>query len=87
MFERLTHSNEIISLTIMLLMAMALVASQADATIQDEVREAAAMEQARSQNETDMSFSATIEGHINGIPLTISIGTVAESGLFRLESQ
>ena len=36
--------NEIISLTLMLLMVMALVAGQADATVQDEVRAEAAAE-------------------------------------------
>ncbi len=38
MSKSIQHNNEIISLTLMLLMVVALVAGQADATIQDEVR-------------------------------------------------
>lgn len=38
MSKSLNYINEIISLTVMLLMIVALVAGQADATIQDEVR-------------------------------------------------
>ena len=38
MSKSISHNNEIISLTLMLLLVVALVAGQADATIQDEVR-------------------------------------------------
>ncbi|MGI9236937.1 MAG: hypothetical protein ACR2QZ_06040 [Woeseiaceae bacterium] len=85
MFERWVNSNEIISLTILLLMAMALVAGQADATIQEEVRTAAALEQAQSRDVNDVSFRTTIQGHINGKVLTISIDSLPRFGLFRPE--
>jgi hypothetical protein len=49
MFKSIQLNNEIISLTLMLLLAIALVAGQADATIQDEVRAEAAAEAEVSQ--------------------------------------
>ncbi|MBT8090827.1 MAG: hypothetical protein KJO01_11530 [Gammaproteobacteria bacterium] len=44
MFKSIQLNNEIIGLTLMLLMVMAFIAGQADATIQDEVRAEAAAE-------------------------------------------
>jgi len=44
MSKSIQLNNEIISLTLLLLMVLALVAGQADATIQDEVRAEAAAE-------------------------------------------
>ncbi len=49
MFKSIQLNNEIISLTLMLLLVIALVAGQADATIQDEVRAEAAAEAEVSQ--------------------------------------
>ncbi|MGI9237955.1 MAG: hypothetical protein ACR2QZ_11195 [Woeseiaceae bacterium] len=86
MFERWINNNELISLTIMLLMVMALVAGQADATIQEEVRTAAVLEQAQSREVADAPFKTTIRGHINGKVLTISIDSLPRFGLFRPES-
>lgn len=44
MLKSIQHINEIASLTLLLLLVVALVAGQADATIQDEVRAEAAAE-------------------------------------------
>jgi len=82
MSERLMHNNEIISLTVLLLMVIALVASQADATVDKEARAAAAITQDDRRAVNDFPVRATIEGHINGVPLTISIDTTAEVGRF-----
>ncbi len=49
MSKSIQLNNEIISLTLMLLLVIALVAGQADATIQDEVRAEAAAEAEVSQ--------------------------------------
>ncbi|MGI9232728.1 MAG: hypothetical protein ACR2RD_03775 [Woeseiaceae bacterium] len=86
MFEQWINSNELISLTILLLMVMALVAGQADATIQEEVRTAAALEQAQSREVTDTLLRTTIQGHINGKVLTISIESLPRFGLLRPEN-
>ena len=86
MFERIMHSNEIISFTVMLLMVLALVASQADARIQQESEAAATMEQTLS-GKAEAPFRATIEAQFNGIPLTISIDAMAEFDLLRLGHQ
>lgn len=91
MFKQLMQNNEIISLTIMLMMIVALVASQADATIQDEVQEQIQIESAMEKHDnlelTYTPLRATIEGRINGQVLTISIDTMSDIGLFRLESK
>jgi hypothetical protein len=86
MFERITHSNEIIGLTMLLLLVMALVASQADETIQEDVR-AAAMEQTEGLDSSDMPFTATIGGHFDGRVLTVSIDTMAHFGRFRIQGK
>ncbi len=85
MFEQIRHSNEIIGLTMMLLLVMALVASQADATIQEDVRAAVAMEQTEGLDLPDMPFTATVGGHFNGKVLTVSIDTMAHFGRFRIQ--
>ena len=90
MFQRMTSSNEIIGLTMMLLLAMALVASQADATIEGDGRaativEQTEIEQTESLDVTDMPFTATIQGHFNGKVLTVSIDTLAHFGRFHID--
>jgi len=85
MFERMLHSNEIIGLTMMLLLVMALVASQADATIEEDARPAAIVEQTESLDAPGMPFTATVEGHFNGKVLTISIDTMAHFGRFEIQ--
>jgi len=71
----------------MLLMVLALVASQADARIQQETGAAATMQKTLSGKVAEAPFRATIEAQINGMPLTISIDTMAEFDLLRLGHQ
>jgi hypothetical protein len=78
-------SNEIIGLTMMLLLVMALVTSQADATIEDAARAAVVSEPAESLDVPDMPFTATIEGHFNGKVLTLSIDTLAHFGQLQVD--
>lgn len=91
MFERFLHNNEIISLTILLMMLMALVASQAGTASRDTMRSEATMGAAVSQQDgrgmKTTPLKATVTGHLNGRVLTISIDTMAKFGRFRLERQ
>jgi hypothetical protein len=77
--------NEIIGLTMMLLLVMALVTSQADATIEDAAQAALVIEHTESLDVPDMPFTATIEGHFNGKVLTLSIDTLAHFGQFQID--
>jgi len=76
MLKTLPYLNEIVSLSVMLLMIVALVAGQADARIHEQARHDAA---ARTDltDKTDMPFKAIIKAHIDGQPLTISIDAEA----------
>ena len=78
------YLNEIVSLSVMLLMIIALVAGQADATdhVQLSAPDAAVTEEA-----SDAPFSATIHADIDGMPLRISIDASAEFEYFRLEDE
>jgi hypothetical protein len=76
MSRTIPYINEIVSLTVMLLMIVALVAGQADATIQEEVRAGADFAKAEVIGEVNMPFRATITAHIDGQPVTISIDAV-----------
>lgn len=77
MFKPVTSVSEIVSLAVMLLMVVALVSSQADATIPDGVRANAAQEQASTADAMKTPLKTTIEAHIIGQPLTISIDMVS----------
>jgi hypothetical protein len=77
MSKTIPYINEIVSLTVMLLMIVALVAGQADATIQEEVRAGAAFAEGEVMGEVKVPFRATITAHIDGQPLTISIDAVS----------
>jgi hypothetical protein len=61
----------------MLLMVVALISSQADATYLGEVRTSTAPEQTSTVEATKTPLRTTIDAHIIGEPLTISIDTVA----------
>ena len=95
MFERSLHKNEIISLTILLMMLMALVASQAGTASRDTIRTEAPIgatisQQQGQQDDRGMKptpLKATVTGHLNGRVLTISVDTMAEFGRFWLERQ
>ncbi len=79
------YLNEIVSLTVMLLMVAALVAGQAGATVQDEGRVDFA--DAGIEGQDRAPFRTTIKAHIDGEPLTISIDATAEFENFRLEDE
>lgn len=83
MFKPITSVSEIVSLTVMLLMVVALISSQADATNLGEVRTSTALEQASTAEATKTPLRTTIEAHIIGEPLTISIDTVASFSKLR----
>lgn len=77
MFKPVTSVSEIVSFTVMLLMIIALVSSQADATSPGDVRASSAPEQARTAGAMKTPLKTTIEAHIINQPLTISIDTVS----------
>lgn len=79
--KQIPYLNEIVSLTIMLLMVVALVAGQASATIRDEARVDFRDTGAEAQDRAP--FRTTIKAHINGEPLMISIDATAEFEYFR----
>jgi hypothetical protein len=62
-------------------MAVALVAGEADATMHEAARAAAAATEARTLEKTNAPFRTTINARIAGQPLTISIDAVAEFSL------
>lgn len=71
--KSIPHINDIVSLTIMLLMVIALVAGQAHATIEDVARADGTFAAERVAVDADARFMATFKAHIDGHPLTISI--------------
>ncbi len=83
MSRQLPYLNEILSLTLMLLMVMALVAGQAGATVQEEASAGAVV----IADEERAPFRTTIRAHFDGEPLTISIDATAEFDYFRLEDE
>lgn len=87
MSKSVPYINEIVSFAVMVLMAIALVASQADARIHEAARADAASLEARGTEEIDVPFRATINAHIDGNPLMISIDAVAEFNHFRFKHQ
>ena len=87
MLQRIMNSNEIIGLTMMLLLVMALVASQADATVDGDAMAATEIEHTESPALPEMPFTATIEGHFNGKVLTISVDNLAHFGRFYIDAQ
>lgn len=87
MSKSVLYINEIVSFAVMVLMAIALVASQADAKTHEAARADAASSEARGTEEIDAPFRAMINAHIDGSPLMISIDAVAEFNHFRFEHQ
>lgn len=87
MAKSVPYSNEIVSLTILVLMAIALVAGQADARIHSEATAMGALAEAEAVEEASAPFRTTIKAHIDGYPLTISIDAVAELSYFRFEDE
>lgn len=83
MSRQTPYLNEIVGLTVMLLMVMALVAGQAGATVQDEVDAGTVV----IADEERAPFRTTIRARFDGEPLTISIDATAEFDYFRLEDE
>jgi len=87
MTRSVPYINEIFSITILLLMALALVAGQADARIHEESKARAGVAVVGGLEEVNAPFRTTIKAHIDGHPLTISIDAVAELSYFRFEDE
>jgi len=83
--KQIPYLNEIVSLTIMLLMVVALVAGQASATIRNEAR--VDFGDAGIEAQDRAPFRTTIKAHIDGEPLVISINATAEFEYFRPEDK
>ena len=79
MLKSSPYLNEIVSLTVMLLMIIALVAGQADAKSHVQARSDTAAVETDRVDALDLPFHTTIKAHINGHPLTISIDAEAEA--------
>ena len=84
MTKPVPYLNEIVSLTVMLLMIIALVAGQAEATAGEEPR---ARGVPAAEQRSEAPFNATIRAEIDGKPLTISIDASAEFEYFRPEDE
>ena len=83
MSRQIPYLNEIVSLIVMLLMVIALVAGQAGAAVQDEVKAGTSA----IADEERAPFRTTITARFDGDPLTISIDATAEFDYFRLEDE
>jgi len=81
------YINELVGLTVMLLMVVALVAGQADARAHEAVRADFDIVEARVLENADVPIRTTIKAHIGSQPLTISIDAVAEFSHLRLEDE
>ena len=87
MSKPIPYLNEMVSLFVMLMMAIALIAGQAQATSFDTgVAERVAL-QSTSMKGPKAPLSMTFEARINGQPLTVSIDAEAEFSQFRLEDE
>jgi len=87
MSKQVPYINEIVSLTIMLLMVVALVAGQADAKIHEQIRADADFKEAIVIDEADAPSRVMIKAHIDGLPMTISIDAEAEFSHFRFDDE
>ncbi|NNF40772.1 MAG: hypothetical protein HKN64_05290 [Woeseiaceae bacterium] len=87
MTKTIPDTNELVSFAVMILMAIALVAGEADATVHEAARAAAAATADGASERTNVPFSTTINTRIAGQPLTISIDAVAEFSLASFDAQ
>ena len=87
MSKSVPYINEFVSIAILLLMVVALVAGEADAEIHAQERVRGEIASANVIEEVSAPFRTTIEAHIDGHPLTISIDAVAELSFFRFEDE
>jgi len=87
MSKSVPYINEFVSISVLLLMVVALVAGEADATIHEQDRVRGEIAAADVVEEASAPFKTTIRAHIDGHPLTISIDAVAELSYFRFEGE
>ncbi len=87
MAKSVPYMSEIVSLTVMFLMALALVTGQADATIHNQASATTDFAVADVVEEVSTPFRSTINARIHGDPLTISIHAVTELNNFRFEDE
>ena len=83
MLKPVRRFGEIVSLSVMLLLLAALVASQADARNEDQARPGPSVEQTRDLDEANRPLKTTIRAHLIDRPLTISIDPVSGFGNLR----
>ena len=74
MFKAANYISEFVSISVMLLMAVALIAGQANATVK-EAQAAAAME---FHQVIEDRFSIDFEGHLGATAVKITVGVAAE---------
>lgn len=78
-----TNTSEIVSLTVMLLLIITLIASQAGTTFSETTQGAATLEPPRSQAVTSAPVKATIKAHITGQPFKVSVDPMSGFGNVR----
>lgn len=83
MFKPIKRFGEFVSLSVMLLLVVALVASQADARNPQQARSALAVEQTQDPKDSSAPLKTTIKAHIIGQPLTISVDPASGFGKLR----
>jgi len=81
MTRTVPHINEIVSFAVLLMMVVALVAGEADATVQQAARDQAAWAEARQPQDTGARLRLSMGSRTDEAPLTISISVDAESGV------
>lgn len=86
MSKSIRSINEIISLSVMLLMIMALVVSQANTTFSEEGLVSRTVAEAGVPDDDKRSLRTTVKTHIGGKVMTISIDAVAGFGKLRFVS-
>ena len=83
MLKPVKRSGAIVSLSVMLLLVVALVTSQADARHSDQARPGPVVEQNQDLNQANRPLKTTIKAHIVGRPLTITVDPVSGFGNLR----
>lgn len=83
MFKRMQTVSEFLSLSVMILMVVAVVAGQASATAEESSAEAAV----EFHQTTEDRFSVDFVGHPGVRAVIITIGVVSDLGQFRGENE
>jgi hypothetical protein len=80
MTRTVPHINEIVSFAVLLLMVVALIAGEADATMQQAARDEAAWAEARQQQDTGARLRLSMGSRTGEAPLMISVLVDAAPG-------